>query len=248
MALGVVLLLAAGSPAEAQKRVGIDVSRFQGTIKWKQVASTRVSFAFIQASRGSGSDCSVVPTRCGPDEQYRRNYRRARAHGLRVGPYHRAFTNGATPEAARQDARREAWVFTSAVGELRGRDLRPVLDFETPFDGMSPEVLRVWARVWLRRVENALGAKPIIYTNHSSWQATGDARGFARRGHDLWVAHWGVPRSQILVPAANWAGRGWSIWQWTSQGRVRGIRGNVDLNRMRVPFRALQVQGSAGAP
>lgn len=246
VALGVAIVLLAPAAALAQERMGIDVSRFQGTIKWKQVGKTGVSFAFVQASRGRGNDCAVVATRCGPDEYYRRNYTRARANGIRVGPYHRAFTNGATIEEARRDARREAAVFTRRVGKLRARDLRPVLDFESPFDGMSPHLLRVWARVWLRRTENALGARPIIYTNHSSWQATGDVRGFARRGHPLWVAHWVSRRNQILVPAGNWDGNGWSVWQYTSQGRVRGIQGNVDLNRMRVPFRELMVGGSAG--
>jgi lysozyme len=244
LALAAALLAPAGAPAQGE-RIGIDVSRFQGTITWKQVADAGVSFAFVQASRGSGNDCAVVPTRCGPDELYRRNYERARANGIRVGPYHRAFTNGRTLAEARRDARREAWVFTTTVGELQDGDLRPALDLETPFDGMSPHALRVWTRVWLRRVESFLGTKPIIYTNHSSWQATGDVSGFARRGHDLWVAHWGVPPSQILVPGANWGGQGWSVWQWTSRGRVPGIQGHVDLNRIQVPFRRLSVHGSA---
>jgi lysozyme len=244
-ALGFAIVLLAPAPAPAQKRVGVDVSRFQGVIKWKQVASTRVSFAFVQASRGSGNDCAVASTRCGPDEFYRRNYRRARANGIRVGPYHRAFTRGAAIEEVRRDARREARVFTRTVGKLRERDLRPVLDLETPFSGLSQHALRVWTRVWLRRVENALGAKPIIYTNHSSWQYTGDVKGFARRGHLLWVAHWVSRRRQILVPADNWAGQGWSVWQYTSKGRVRGIQGDVDLNRMRAPFRQLDMRGAA---
>jgi lysozyme len=248
VALGVAILLLAPAAAPAQKRVGIDVSRFQGTIKWNQVGKTRVSFAFVQASRGSGNDCTVSSTSCGPDQFYRRNYQRAKANGIRVGPYHRAFTEGSTIEEVRRDARREARVFTNSVGSLRPRDLQPVLDLERPFASLerSPHHLRVWTRVWLRRVEQALGAKPIIYTNHSSWQYTGDVTGFARRGHALWVAHWRVPRNQILVPADNWAGRGWSVWQWTSEGRVRGIQGNVDLNRMRVPIRQLTMRVPAG--
>jgi lysozyme len=240
-----ILLVVALAPtvpaAEAQKRIGIDVSRFQGKINWKQVGQTRVNFAFLQASRGSGRDCSVVASECGPDQTYRRNYRRARANDIIVGPYHRAFTRGTTPQEARRDARREARVFIRSVGRLRDRDLRPTLDFEHPFSGMSSRLLRVWARTWLRVVEREFGVKPIVYTNHSSWQATGDARGFAKRGHPLWVAHWKVPRQSILVPAGNWDGNGWSVWQWTSEGRVAGIRGPVDRNRMRVHFRRLQM-------
>lgn len=244
LALAIALGLGAGLPAaaaQAQKRVGIDVSRFQGKINWNRVGETNVNFAFLQASRGSGDDCAVVPSQCGADPTYRRNYRRARANDILVGPYHRAFTGGATPRGARRDARREAAVFIRSVGELRSGDLRPVLDFEHPFGRMSPRLLRIWTRTWLRVVERRYGVKAIVYTNHSSWQATGDARGFAKRGHPLWVAHWKVPPSRILVPAGNWEGNGWSIWQWTSEGSVPGIRGPVDRNRMRVPFRQLRI-------
>jgi GH25 family lysozyme M1 (1,4-beta-N-acetylmuramidase) len=34
------------------------------------------------------------------------------------------------------------------------------------------------------------------------------------------------------VPANNWAGRGYSVWQFTSSGRVPGISGRVDRDRL----------------
>jgi GH25 family lysozyme M1 (1,4-beta-N-acetylmuramidase) len=33
------------------------------------------------------------------------------------------------------------------------------------------------------------------------------------------------------VPGSNWAGGGWTFWQYTSDGVVPGISGRVDLNR-----------------
>jgi hypothetical protein len=33
------------------------------------------------------------------------------------------------------------------------------------------------------------------------------------------------------VPASNWGGRGWTFWQYTSDGTVPGIVGRVDLDR-----------------
>ena len=71
-------------------------------------------------------------------------------------------------------------------------------------------------------MERALGAQPVIYTNHSSWQATGNTLRSARDGHLLWVANWGV--SEPLVPAGNWDGRGWEVWQFTSQRSSRAYR------------------------
>jgi GH25 family lysozyme M1 (1,4-beta-N-acetylmuramidase) len=32
------------------------------------------------------------------------------------------------------------------------------------------------------------------------------------------------------VPAANWGGRGWSVWQVSDCGNVAGINGCVDID------------------
>jgi lysozyme len=228
------LALCLAAPASAEQVRGIDVSRFQGDIDWPRVGQTKNAFAFVQASRGSGSDCLVAPEHCGPDPYWQVNYLGAKEAGLRAGPYHRAFASGSNRRQARRDARREARVFNRTVGELERGDLRPVLDVETPFVDLNPARLRLWIKIWTRRVQRRLGVRPMIYTNASSWAATGDTRRFARRGFRLWVANYGV--SSPLVPAENWAGRGWAVWQFTSSGRVRGIQGNVDKNRLGVPI------------
>jgi lysozyme len=229
-----LLALAGPSSAEPRKLRGIDVSRFQGTVDWEQVGTTKIAFAWVQASRGSGRDCLVVPEQCGPDPFYEANIAGARANGIRVGAYHRAFAAGGSRKRARADARREARLFIETVGRLRNRDLLPALDVETPFSRLDAKRLRLWIRTWTGLVQRRLGARPVIYTNHSSWQATGDSRGFARRGHLLWVANYNVQRP--LVPAQDWDGKGWKVWQFTSTGSVRGIDGHVDKNRLKGGF------------
>lgn len=216
------------SPAGAARLQGIDVSRFDGSIDWERVADDGVRFAFVQASRGAGDDCAVKPRRCGRDGLYDSNYEAAAEAGIPVGAYHRAFVTGRGRATLRDDAQAEAAVFIDRVGRLRPGDLRPALDFETPFADVKAEQLRLWVRVWLRRVEAALGVKPVIYTNTSSWAATGDTTEFALDGHPLWVANWHVRKPS--VPAANWASEGWSVWQYSSDGSVNGIRGRVDLD------------------
>lgn len=250
--IGAVVLAAcapAGAAAASEVKHGIDVSRFNGAINWQRVADSGREFAFIQASRGDGKRCPVVPERCGADETYRFNYREARRAGVKVGPYHRAFPHGRNVTQARLHARAEASVFLARVKRLRGRDLPPALDVEAPLGGLEPRFLRAWLRTWLRRVERRLGTRPVIYTNYSSWQETGDTTSFALRGHHLWVANWHV--KEPLVPAADWAGAGWTIWQHSSDGRVPGIRGRVDLNRLRGSYRALRrplkLHGPSGA-
>jgi GH25 family lysozyme M1 (1,4-beta-N-acetylmuramidase) len=231
-------LACAAAPAGAA-RLGVDVSRFNGTIDWTAARGAGVSFAFVQASRGTGLDCDVKPDSCGADPLYATNYAAARAAGIRVGPYHRAFIDPETPAQTRTDALTEANVFLASVGALQPGDLRPVIDFETPFDGAEPAQLRIWLRTWLNRVGTALRTKPIIYTSTTSWGLNGNVREFAKRGHRLWVANWDVKKP--MVPALNWADRGWSIWQYTSSGMLPGFSGRVDLDRLRVSFRKVSV-------
>jgi len=230
-ALAVLALMAGVPPAHAgTKAMGIDVSRFQGAIDWPSVAGAGIRFSFIQASRGSGADCVVKPAQCGPDPYFAANRLAAEAAGIRVGAYHRAFASGATAADARADALAEANIFIAAVGSLQQGELIPVLDAESPFTGMTSSSLRTWIRVFVKRVTKRLGRKPMIYTNASSWSATGNTTEFARARYPLWVAEWGVSRP--TVPAGNWAGRGYSVWQYTSSGSVPGISGRVDMDRL----------------
>jgi lysozyme len=236
LAIGLALLLAlalAASPATAgagTRALGIDVSRFQKTIDWTAVAGSGIRFAFVQASRGSGADCTVKPEQCGADPYFATNRAAAESVGIRVGAYHRGFASGGTTATARADALAESDVFLAAVGTLQSGELTPVLDVETPFTGMTATTLRTWIRVFVKRVNRRLGRKPMIYTNATSWAATGNTAEFAKAKYPLWVAEYGVPRPS--VPARNWAGHGYSVWQYTSSGRVPGISGHVDMDRL----------------
>lgn len=229
--LAALVLGVSPGPAMAGTRaLGIDVSRFQKTIDWPSVAGAGVRFAFVQASRGSGADCTVKPNECGADPYFAANRVAAKSVGIRVGAYHRAFATGGTPEAARADALAEADVFLAAVGTLESGELIPVIDVETPFTGMTATTLRTWVRVWVKKIARRLGRKPMIYTSATNWAYTGNTTEFAKAKYPLWIAHWGVSRP--AVPARNWAGRGYSVWQYTSSGRLPGISGRVDMDRL----------------
>ena len=56
----------------------------------------------------------------------------------------------------------------------------------------------------------------MIYTSPSFWtNKMGDTQAFAAAGYkSLWVAHW-TTNPSATVPASNWAGNGWTFWQYT---------------------------------
>ena len=193
---------------------GIDVSYHQGAIEWFRVAGAGKAFAFVRASAGTLT----------ADTAYAANHAGARDAGLAVGSYH--FAN---PDLAANDAVNEArWFVQSATFE--SGDLVPVLDLEVS-NGLGATALRTWAQTWLTEVESATGVRPLIYTNPNFWSTSmANTDWFARNGYRVWVAHW-TAAARPTVPAANWAGSGWTFWQHSSTGTVSGVSGPVDLDR-----------------
>lgn len=216
----VAMFIAAPSAAAHSRPKGIDVSSHQGRIAWHLVPK-RQAFVFVKATEGATFR----------DPLYGRNRRRAKQHGKVVGAYHFARPDGRSRRRARADGREEAQYFDRVASPRRG-ELRPVLDLEVN-GGLPPRLLQIWTRGFMRTLERRVNAKPMIYTTPHFWQTSmNDTKWFARHGYrSLWIAHWQVNRP--TVPADRWAGRGWTFWQWTSCGRVKGIEGCVDKNRYR---------------
>ena len=189
---------------------GIDVSAYQGTIDWPEVARHRVRFAFIKASEG-------VTLR---DARFARNWREARAAGILSGAYHYFQPN--------RDGAAQAALFIKQV-PLAAGDLPPVLDVEAQRFHDVAEMRRA-VRQWLVLVQAHYGVQPILYSNY----------GFYRRylaGHfddfPLWLAHYEVARPAL--PATRWI-----IWQHSDEAYVPGIRGTVDFNVFQGSYEALQ--------
>ncbi len=79
--------------------VGIDVSKYQGTINWQQVKNAGINFAMIR----------VGTTRKGLDEQFVNNINGANAAGVRTGIY--IYSYAVTPEQAAAEANQVlAWI------------------------------------------------------------------------------------------------------------------------------------------
>lgn len=179
---------------------GIDVSSYQGSIDWPEVARNRVRFAFIKATEG-------VSLR---DRRFARNWRGARKAGICRGAYHFFQPN--------YDGTEQANLFVRTA-DLGPGDLPPVLDVEAPeFHDVAQ--MRQGIATWLRLVERHYGVRPILYSNYSFYQ-----RYLA--GHfdkyPLWLAHYEVERPTL--PAHKWI-----IWQHSDEAYVPGIRGTVDFN------------------
>lgn len=129
----------------------------------------------------------------------------------------------------------EADFFVNNVKGYIGKGIL-VLDWEA---GGNPNVADVgWAKLWLDRVYERTGVRPIIYMSNSVVKAYDWSRVY-KAGYGLWVASW--PYGNTVVsnynmptskdPSPKWDGVvGDIMWQFTSTGRLNGYGGNLDCN------------------
>jgi lysozyme len=193
---------------------GIDVSHFQGAVRWPAVAGAGIAFAFAKASEGV----------TGTDPAFAVNWTGMKAAAIPRGAYH--FFHPATSAAAQADH------FLQVVGALAPGDLPPMLDLEETMT--SPEewdTVAAGGRValvltWLERVEAALGLRPILYTRSGFVEQYLPDPG-TLTSYRIWVAQYTSAPAPI-VPT-GWPD--WILWQYSQTGRVSGIKGAVDLDR-----------------
>ena len=163
-----------------------------------------VSFVFIKATEG----VSMV------DKDFNRNWQDAGRSGLRRGAYH-FFRSSKDGEA-------QARLFIKTVGDLRFKDLPPVLDIETIHRGGSRKKLNEEALKWLETIEGHYGKKPLVYTGSSF------ARDWLSKritdNYPVWIAHYEKDRPDF---------DGWTFWQFTDKAVVKGVPGPVDLSVMK---------------
>ena len=184
---------------------GIDVSKYQSIINWKEVKDMnaqgiKIGFAFIKATEGVGN----------VDNQFRRNWLKAEEQNICKGAYH-FFIAG-------KNGRRQAANFIEIVNLKKG-DLPPVLDIEKAY-GVSATEIKKEITDWLGVVEKYYSVKPVIYTNIDFYSKYlqdnfGD--------YPVWIAHY-------LQPVKPRIDHKWAFWQHSESGRVNGIKAPVDFN------------------
>ena len=76
---------------------GIDVSKFQGTIDWAQVAGTGIDFAMIRVGYRDSASGEIKP-----DTNAKFNMQEAEKNGIKVGAYF--FSTAVTKDEAVEEA------------------------------------------------------------------------------------------------------------------------------------------------
>lgn len=191
---------------------GVDVSHYQGEIRWERLEEQGIAFAYMKATEGSSHT----------DGRFAENWAAVGETGIPAGAYHFfSFESGGETQAAH---------FLETVGELpAGRAiLPPAVDVEfyggNEASPPDPQPVRAELTAFLEAVEAEYGAKPVIYTTKEAYEYF--LKGYYGE-YPLWI------RSILGKPDGSIP---WTFWQYTNRERLEGYSGTepyIDMNVFR---------------
>ena len=192
------------SPSGGRQYRGIDISEFQGEIDFEEVRRSGIEAVYIRVGAGEYTD-----------EYFAENYERAKAAGLKIGFYH--YVTARSVDEGRRQAR-----FFASLAAGREPDMRLAMDFEY-FGSLSVSQINAISEAYLDELTALTKREAVIYSDLSNARNI-FSRALAEK-YPLWAAQYGADE-----PSANGKWREWVGFQYTDEGRVGGIYGNVDRN------------------
>ena len=188
---------------------GLDVSEFQGEVDWERVKAAGFQFAMLRAGYGAGTE----------DRRFRRNASECGRIGLPFGVYW--FCYAATPAEAAAEA--DSCIRTVSSFRLEYPVCYDIEEASADYvrkqgAPFNASLARKLVRSFCSRVEEK-GYFSMFYSNRNFIDTY--LGNDLRKRYALWYARY----------SERFDGTGCGIWQYTSQGSVPGIRGDVDLDR-----------------
>jgi GH25 family lysozyme M1 (1,4-beta-N-acetylmuramidase) len=194
-----------------ESRIGIDVSKWNGEIDWDKVRNAGVEFAIIRAGYRGSSTGSLVE-----DPYFVANIRGAQSAGIEVGVYF--FTQAVNEVEAVEEAS-----MVMALTKDYVMDFPIFIDTEGAggdgrADGLDANMRTKVCRAFCETLANE-GYLAGIYASRN-WYNT-QLNMTELQAFSIWLAEY---RSVPLYQGY------YEMWQYTSKGKVDGIKGNVDMN------------------
>lgn len=190
--------------------MGIDVSKWNGTIDWNAVKASGISYVIIRCGYRGSSLGSLIE-----DPKFKTNIKGATSAGLKVGVY---FFSQAIDEI---EAVQEASMVLSLI---EGYKISyPIfIDVEAANNGrannISKDMRTKVCKAFCQTIQNA-GYTAGVYAN-KDW-LTNKIDTSQLGSYKIWLAQYATK--------PTYTGR-YEIWQYKDTGSVPGISGHVDLN------------------
>ena len=187
------------------RRKGIDVSKWNGDIKWAKVKGAGIKYAIIRCGYGDNIKAQ-------DDSKWAYNVSQCEKLGIPYGVY--IYSYATTVKEAQSEA-------DHCIRLLKGHSPKyPVyLDLEDScMANLSNAKLASITQAWATKIKSA-GYKPGVYSSKSWW--TNRLTSSVFNNYQKWVAQWNT--------RCTYTGT-YQMWQYSSEGKVSGISGNVDMN------------------
>ena len=190
--------------------IGIDVSKFQGEIDWKEVKNAGIEFAIIRVGLGyNKGDGDVIKL----DDYFYQNIEGAIANDIKVGAYFYSYAYD--NKMAKKHAK-------FVIKNIKDYDITmPVaFDWENFADyneyGLSLYDLRELSNTFAKEISKE-GYTPLHYASKNYQNAFWNPV-----KSDIWLAHYNVEETDYDKPI--------KMWQLCQDGSVPGINHAVDID------------------
>lgn len=191
---------------------GIDVSKYQGKIEWDKVAKDEVEYAFIRLGIRGYTEGEIIE-----DDNFEDNIKGALDNDIDVGVYF--FTQATSVEEAEEEAE---YVLDAiepySVNYPIVLDVEAVSNAKARTHELTKEERTEYCIAFCEKIREA-GYTPMIYGNLKTFMMMLDLEQLEE--YDKWIAYYD---DTIYYPYA------FKVWQYSDNGTVNGITGNVDLN------------------
>ncbi len=223
--VNVIEVVSASNVGEtATMTFGIDVSRFQGTIDWSQVATSGINFAMIRVGYRDSKTGEIKP-----DTNAKFNMQEAEKYGIKIGAY---FFSTATSTA---EAVEEAdWVanyiaqypITYPVGyNCEGFENSTSRQYSLTKDDRSNYAMAFLGEIYKK------GYTPIFYASKNELSADNKWNTSSIEAkYKIWTAWYTSDTTPAaLAKGPNYSGK-CDMWQYSNQGTIPGISKKVDVD------------------
>ena len=201
---------------------GIDVSKFQGTIDWAQVASSGINFAMVRVGYRDSSTGEIKP-----DTNAKYNMQEAEKNGIKIGAYF--FSTATTNDEAVEEANWVAnYIAQYPITYPVGFNCEGFENSSSRQYGLTKDARSNIAMAFLKQIHNS-GYTPIFYAsrnelvNDTKWNTSQ-----IEKSYKVWLA-WYNQDTSALANGPSYSGK-CAMWQYTNQGTIPGISKKVDVD------------------
>lgn len=184
-------------------RKGIDVSEHNGDINWDKVKAAGIDFVILRC--GYGQDQTSQD-----DKKWLRNVEACERLGIPYGVYIYSYATNTTKASSEAD---------HVLRLIQGHKLSYPVYFDMEDTSTENSDLTAIAKTFCNKIQNA-GYPVGVYASLSWWNSKLTDTCFGNWYR--WIASWSASK-------CNYNGD-FALWQYSENGAVSGISGNVDMN------------------